>query len=168
MPSWRGIQRITTFLTKKFKKLVCVGCGENSLLYAHCKVHLINHEETQKMNTIGQRLKYMIEKTGISQAEVARYCHVDPALISKYCKDVHEPKGKNLTTLCICLDCSVDWLLHGKGSEDDHFNYNDVWAKASRVERRVTLEKEGKDFLLTVKVTPLEIKDMFSGVVSLI
>lgn len=119
------------------------------------------------MSTFGKRLEEMIGKRNTNKATIARYCGIAPSQLTKYCKDWHIPQGRILMQICMCLDCSSKWLLDGEGSYEDKFDYSS-FSTVAKMEHRIRLESEGDNYLLKIRITKSEIKDMFGAVVSVI
>ena len=61
--------------------------------------------------TNGERLKYLREKKGLTQKDVASRLGLEPAAISKYELDMREPNIEALKKLAIIFNVSIDYLL---------------------------------------------------------
>lgn len=61
--------------------------------------------------TNGERLKYLREKNGLTQKEVATKLGVESAAISKYELDMREPNIEALKKLATMFNVSIDYLL---------------------------------------------------------
>lgn len=61
--------------------------------------------------TIGERLKYLREKKGLTQKDVATRLGLEPAAISKYELDMREPNIEALKKLATIFNVSIDYLL---------------------------------------------------------
>ncbi len=65
------------------------------------------------METMGKRLKELIEKKGISQKELAEKVGCTDAAISHYIKGDRVPRAGVLTKIAIALDTTSDYLMEG-------------------------------------------------------
>ena len=65
------------------------------------------------METMGERLKQLIEKKGISQKELAEKVGCTDAAISHYIKGDRVPRAAVLTKIAIVLDTTSDYLMEG-------------------------------------------------------
>ena len=61
--------------------------------------------------TNGERIKYLREKNGFTQKDVATRLGVEPAAISKYELDMREPNIEAIKKLAILFNVSIDYLL---------------------------------------------------------
>lgn len=61
--------------------------------------------------TNGERLKYLREKKGLTQKDVATRLGLEPAAISKYELDMREPNIEALKKLATIFNVSIDYLL---------------------------------------------------------
>ncbi len=61
--------------------------------------------------TNGERIKYLREKNGFTQKDVATRLGVEPAAISKYELDMREPNIEALKKLSTIFNVSIDYLL---------------------------------------------------------
>lgn len=102
--------------------------------------------------TNGERLKYLREKKGLTQKDVATKLGLEPAAISKYELDMREPNIEALKKLAIIFNVSIDYLL---GRTSDVFT-----SEADRDILDLSLIKD-KYNLLSKKVYKL--KDVYSN-----
>ena len=65
------------------------------------------------MATMGERLKELIDKKGISQKELAEKVGCTDAAISHYIKGDRVPRASVLTKIAIALDTTSDYLMEG-------------------------------------------------------
>lgn len=65
------------------------------------------------MATMGERLKEVINKKGISQKELAEKVGCTDAAISRYIKGNRVPRASVLTKIAIVLDTTSDYLMEG-------------------------------------------------------
>lgn len=56
-------------------------------------------------------LKRIRKQKGLTQAELAEICGIDPKLLSRYERGERTPKLPLLKLLSVVLDCTVDDLL---------------------------------------------------------
>lgn len=61
--------------------------------------------------TNGERLKYLREKNGLTQKDIATRLGVESAAISKYELDMREPNIEALKKLATIFNVSIDYLL---------------------------------------------------------
>ena len=61
--------------------------------------------------TNGERIKYLREKNGFTQKDIATRLGVEPAAISKYELDLREPNIKAIKKLATIFNVSIDYLL---------------------------------------------------------
>ena len=65
------------------------------------------------MATMGERLKEVINKKGISQKELAEKVGCTDAAISRYIKGNRVPRASVLTKIAVVLDTTSDYLMEG-------------------------------------------------------
>ena len=68
--------------------------------------------------TLGQKIKKLRKRKGLTQKDVADYIHVAFQTVSKWEKGENEPGVSTLRELAKIFECSMDTLL----SEDDNLN----------------------------------------------
>ncbi len=61
--------------------------------------------------TNGERIKYLREKSGLTQKDVATRLGLEPAAISKYELDMREPNIEAIKKLANMFNVSIDYLL---------------------------------------------------------
>ncbi|MCI8411205.1 MAG: helix-turn-helix transcriptional regulator [Clostridia bacterium] len=61
--------------------------------------------------TNGERIKYLREKNGFTQKDIATRLGVEPAAISKYELDMREPNIEAIKKLATIFNISIDYLL---------------------------------------------------------
>ena len=69
------------------------------------------------LNTLGKRLAYLRERTGINQQKLSDATGVSRSNLSKYEQDKVKPTSDAIVSLCNFYDISADWLLRGKEVE---------------------------------------------------
>lgn len=62
-------------------------------------------------NRNGERIKYLREKNGLTQKDVAVKLVVEPAAISKYELDMREPNIEAIKKLATIFNVTIDYLL---------------------------------------------------------
>ena len=79
------------------------------------------------MSTLADRLTLAMEKTGISQAELARACGVKPPSVSGWLSGKSKfLRGENLLKAAAALRVSQAWLATGEGSMEPSSNALDL------------------------------------------
>lgn len=63
------------------------------------------------MNTFGKRLKHLIDKKEITQAEFALIFNTSPTTIGRYVKDIRFPDQETLIKISDFFNVSLDYLL---------------------------------------------------------
>jgi len=71
-------------------------------------------DATQTLAGMGHRLKIAREKTGITQAELAKLLGLSTSAIQNYEYGNNFPKYPHLVVLSEILKCSTDWILKGQ------------------------------------------------------
>jgi len=61
--------------------------------------------------TLGDRLKYCLEKRGMSQREFAARINTTEATVSRWIYGTRQPKADAIVVICQKLGISSDWLL---------------------------------------------------------
>lgn len=73
-------------------------------------------------DTIANRLRVARDARGLSQAELAERCGLQPSAISHYETGRREPSAANLARLCRALEVSADAILdlpsHGDNADE--------------------------------------------------
>lgn len=65
------------------------------------------------MATMGERMKELIEKKGLTQKDFAKAVGCTEAAISHYIKGDRVPRSSVLTKIAIALDTTSDYLVEG-------------------------------------------------------
>lgn len=65
------------------------------------------------MNTMGNRIKSLLEKREMTQKKLAEKVGCTDAAISHYIKGDRCPRAKVLTKIAIALDTTADFLMEG-------------------------------------------------------
>lgn len=66
-------------------------------------------------NTFSERLKYLRNRRGLSQLELAELVGADPVSVSRWERSVSLPLPTYRKRLADALECSVAWLVFGEG-----------------------------------------------------
>lgn len=64
----------------------------------------------EPVDTVSQRLRIAVEKSGKTQAEIVRETGINKASLSRYLKGSYAPKSTALYKLALALDVSDMWL----------------------------------------------------------
>ena len=64
--------------------------------------------------TNGERIKYLREKNGFTQKDIATRLGVEPAAISKYELDMREPNIEAIKKLATIFNVSIDFLIESE------------------------------------------------------
>ncbi len=65
------------------------------------------------MGTMGERIKELLEKKGITQRELAERTGCTEAAVSHYIKGDRVPRSSVLTKIAIALETTSDYLMEG-------------------------------------------------------
>ena len=68
------------------------------------------------MDTIGKRLKFIIEQRNQSQGEFAKFLDLPRQIISNYVNDLSKPNYDVLFKLYKDLNINLNWFITGEGS----------------------------------------------------
>ena len=71
------------------------------------------------MGEFRARLKEMMEKRGMRQADLVVASGIERSIISSYVTGRYEPKDERLQALAKALDCDALWLAGYDGIEED-------------------------------------------------
>lgn len=67
------------------------------------------------MNSIGERLGYILNKEGISNYKLATDLHIGKSTITNYLNNKTKPDSSKLDAICSYLKIKKQWLLTGEG-----------------------------------------------------
>jgi len=71
-------------------------------------------------STLGQRIKYGLDKSGKTQADLSRYTGIKTATVSQWCSDkVKALKSDNALKVATFLGVNYNWLVTGKGDPEE-------------------------------------------------
>ena len=65
------------------------------------------------MDNLGERIKQLLDKKGITQKELADKTGCTEAAISHYIKGDRNPRASVLTKIAVALDTTSDYLMEG-------------------------------------------------------
>lgn len=68
------------------------------------------------MESIGHRIKQVIDSLGISQAEFAKRVNISQSMVSKICSGSAEPSYRTISDICQNFGVDVIWLETGCGT----------------------------------------------------
>lgn len=71
-------------------------------------------QEQEELDTLGKRLAFLRERSGLNQQKIADATGVSRSNLSKYEQDKVKPTSDAIVSLCDFYDVSADWLLRGK------------------------------------------------------
>lgn len=72
-------------------------------------------DKNEELATLGQRMVYAREGTGLTSAQMARRMGVRTATLNNWEAGVSEPRANRLMMLAGMLNVSLTWLVTGKG-----------------------------------------------------
>ena len=93
--------------------------------------------------TNGERLKYLREKKGLTQKDVATRLGLEPAAISKYELDMREPNIEALKKLATIFNVSIDYIITGEEKHpipvpkmtDEYYKLISIYSNLSEIDR---------------------------------
>lgn len=98
--------------------------------------------------TNGERIKYLREKNGFTQKDIATKLGVEPAAISKYELDMREPNIEAIKKLATIFNVSIDYLLGRTpdvfvdGTDRDILNISNIQKKYNFAKKKLSKLKE--------------------------
>lgn len=69
------------------------------------------------MKTYGERLQYALNKSGLTQSQLAEICDINRSNITNYIKNIYAPKSVLNEKIAAVLNVSPSWLFLGVGNE---------------------------------------------------
>lgn len=88
---------------------------------------------TWEGRSIGDRIRYLLEKREMKQTELADKCGITQAAISNIVSaapgSTRKPSAPTLIAMCDALQANPDWVLSGKG---DPFEINVITRKSEK------------------------------------
>lgn len=73
------------------------------------------------MNELGEKIKEIRKKKGLSQEELAEFAKVNLRTIQRIEKNESEPRGKTLSLICEVLEINIEDVLDYGKQKDDKF-----------------------------------------------
>jgi len=72
------------------------------------------------METVSERLDYMMKKKGVNQVELAKLTGISQGRITNIVTGkTKDPQGTTIMKICKALDINPFWLIMGWGEEDN-------------------------------------------------
>ncbi len=68
---------------------------------------------------LGERLKILLQVKGIKQKDFAKEIGVNECVVSRWVKQMKQPRIKYLTKICSCLGITLDVLMGNNPLIDD-------------------------------------------------
>ena len=76
-------------------------------------VSIATGELMYNINEVGKRIKYLRNKKGISQEQLAEETYVSTEMVSRWERGKNSPSIDCLVTLACVLECTLDYLILG-------------------------------------------------------
>ena len=67
------------------------------------------------MDTINQRIDFLIKELGFTKTKFAESLHVSPQFISSLCSGAKQPSDRTIADICREFNVNEDWLRTGEG-----------------------------------------------------
>lgn len=67
------------------------------------------------MNTMGDRLSFLIKELGLTKTKFAEAIHVGQPFVSKVCMNAAVPSDRTISDICREFHVSEAWLRYGEG-----------------------------------------------------
>lgn len=99
--------------------------------------------EKESIMEIGKRIEKVLEKSGISQRDLANRIGVDESIVSRIIKGERTPKSDVLANIATALHTTSDYLL---GIESDEFDSKKTIRLIARNSSKLT-ESEKKELI---------------------
>jgi len=107
-------------LSAKVVDSVCLG---HDVVGLTCLTGPVKHSQPQQAyakrmeaDTINDRIAHRLEELGMSQAELARRCHVDRSAVNQWVKGpVKNIRPEHLVMIADALGLEIRWLITGRG-----------------------------------------------------
>lgn len=92
------------------------------------------------MGSFKERLREMMEKRGMRQADLVNATGIERSIISSYVTGRYEPKDEKLQLLAKALNCDAMWLAGYDGvEEDDDMAFLERFRKLNVEDKRTIL-----------------------------
>ncbi len=99
------------------------------------------------MNTVGQRMKFIISQRNLNNSEVAKMLDTSANNVYRYCNDIRTPSNEFLYQFSKELDVNFEWLMFGVNYGNLKLVYDMIPRKADFIQFLKTYQKENIDFL---------------------
>lgn len=99
------------------------------------------------MNSIGQRMKFIINQRNLNNSEVAKMLDTSTNNVYRYCNDIRTPSNEFLYQFSKELDVNFEWLMFGVNYGNLKLVYDMIPRKADFIQFLKTYQKENIDFL---------------------
>ena len=96
--------------------------------------------------TIGKRIFRKRKELNITQKDISAFVGVSNVAVSRWEKDETIPKGRYLNLLAEKLECSLNWLLHGRDEDKKPLEKGYRTVPIISFEQAIQSEKEYKDW----------------------
>ena len=70
-----------------------------------------------KFNTLSERLKHLLDKTGLSSYQLCKKINISQSTISRILNKNTKPNASNLQSICSYFKVSEEWLLTGNDNK---------------------------------------------------
>lgn len=92
--------------------------------------------------TIGERIKYVRKKHGLTQVQLGEMTYISHGHISRVEKGYEIPSKRFVKLVSLALNVNYEWLMNGNGKDfnEETFSLGEQM-KAIRVEKGVTLSE---------------------------
>lgn len=94
---------------------------------------------------LGSRISAMLEKSNMTQKELAEHLHITDATMSRYINGSRDPKPETIAKLATALKTTSDSLL-GLENEQEEFNHPRIKRLLARNAKKIT-EKQKKELI---------------------
>lgn len=95
--------------------------------------------------TIGERIKYVRKKHGLTQAQLGEMAYISHGHISRVETGYEVPSKRFVKLVSLALNVNYEWLMYGNGKDynEEAFSLGEKM-KAIRVEKGLTLNEVAK------------------------
>lgn len=102
-------------------------------------------------NGFVERIKRLIEKSGLTQRDLAQDIGVTESAISKYLSGERIPNGDVLLNLATALNTTSDYLLGLTDADNGDLNFSELKGILARNSKDLTAEEKNKLIEIIVK-----------------
>ena len=101
-------------------------------------------KEGENMDTINERIAFLVSALGISKTKFAERLNISPSFVTRICAGNKTPSDRTISDICREFNVSLAWLESGEGemyvqrSENERMAmlFNDVLAEADESTRK--------------------------------